>query len=198
LKAKAQATRQAVLDSATKAFARRGYARTSVEALLAATGMSKPTLYYYFKNKADLFRAILAFAYDETFRLMSEASAKGSSPEEKLVGVAEGLFGFAESHEDLMRLVLSTVFAANTELPPRSVDAAKRRRNFELVRKIVEDAQKAGEFKATYDAEELAQGIFGVLSYQIRAHLLDSSQAIDRRRAERIVALFLEGARRES
>ena len=197
MKAKAQATRQAVLDSATKAFAKRGYSSTSVEALLAATGLSKPTLYYYFKNKADLFRAILAFAYDESFRLMSEASVRGKTPEEKLIGVAEGLFQFAENHEDLMRLVLSTVFAANTELPPRSVDMAKRRRNFELVRQIVEDAQKAGEFKTTYAAEELAQGIFGVLSYQVRAHLLDPSQALDRKRAERIVALFLEGARTE-
>ncbi|MEY4386184.1 MAG: hypothetical protein RLY20_1467 [Verrucomicrobiota bacterium] len=168
-----------------------------MEELLAATGLSKPTLYYYFKHKADLFRAILAFAYDESFRLMNEASTRGKTPEEKLIGVAEGLFQFAESHEDLMRLVLSTVFAANTELPPRSVDMAKRRRNFELVRQIVEDAQQAGQFKTSYAAEELAQGIFGALSYQVRAHLLDPSQTLDRKRAERIVALFLEGARTE-
>jgi len=184
-----------VLESAIRAFGQRGYASTSVEAILKATGLSKPTLYYYFDSKAGLFRAILAFAYDETYRLMSEAAGQGKSAAERLVEVAEALFGFAKRHEDLMRLVLSTLFAASSELPPRCIDPSKRRRNFELVRQIVEDAQQAGEFKRVYNSIEIAQGIFGALSHQIRVHLLDSTQALDRPRAERIVALFLEGAR---
>jgi AcrR family transcriptional regulator len=184
-----------VLESAIRAFARRGYASTSVDAILEATGLSKPTLYYYFENKAGLFRAILAFAYDETFRLMSEASKKGSSAEQKLVNVAESLFVFAKAHEDLMRLVLSTLFAGASELPPRSIDLAKRRRNFELVLKIVEEAQKSGEFKTTYNSWEIAQAVFGAMSHQIRSHLIDPSEALDRNRAERIVTLFCAGAR---
>jgi len=187
-----------VLESAIRAFARRGYASTSVDSILEATGLSKPTLYYYFENKAGLFRAILAFAYDETFRLMSEAAAMARTAEERLVNVAEALFGFARTHDDLMRLVLTTLFAASSELPPRCIDLAKRRRNFKLVRKIVEEAQQAGEFKTTYNSTEIAQLIFGALSHQIRAHLIDSSEALDRKRAERIVALFCEGARSKS
>lgn len=184
-----------MLESAIRAFARRGYAGTSVDTILEATGLSKPTLYYYFENKAGLFRAILAFAYDETFRLMSEASTRARTAEKKLVNVAEALFVFAGAHEDLMRLVLATLFAAASELPPRAIDFAKRRRNFELVRKIVEEAQQAGEFKATYNSREMAMLVFGAISHQIRSHLIDSSQELDRKRAERIVALFLEGAR---
>lgn len=163
--------------------------------ILEATGLSKPTLYYYFENKAGLFRAILAFAYDETYRLISESAATARSAEQKLVNVAEALFVFAKAHEDLMRLVLATLFAASGELPPRCVDLARRRRNFELMRQIVEEAQQSGEFKRTYDAAEMAQVIFGAMSHQIRAHLIDSSEALDRNRAERIVALFCEGAR---
>ena len=183
------------MESAIRAFARRGYASTSVDAILEATGLSKPTLYYYFENKAGLFRAILAFAYDETFRLMSEATARAGKAEEKLVNAAEALFVFAKAHEDLMRLVLTTLFAASSELPPRSVDLTKRRRNFNLVRKIVEQAQEAGEFKTTYSSTEIAQLIFGAWSHQIRSHLIDPSEALDRKRAERTVALFCEGAR---
>jgi AcrR family transcriptional regulator len=198
VKSKSQNTRQAVLESAIRAFARRGYASTSVDAILEASGLSKPTLYYYFENKAGLFRAILAFAYDETFRLMNEAATRARTAEKKLVNVAEALFVFARAHEDLMRLVLTTLFAASSELPPRCIVLAKRRRNFELVHKIVEEAQQSGEFKATYDSTEMAQLIFGALSHQIRAHLLDTSEALDRKRAERIVAMFCEGARRKN
>jgi AcrR family transcriptional regulator len=62
--------REVVLESAIAAFARKGYAGTSVQDILQATHLSKPTLYYYFESKAGLFRAILDFAYDECFRLM--------------------------------------------------------------------------------------------------------------------------------
>jgi AcrR family transcriptional regulator len=197
-KPKSQATQQAVLEAAIKAFARRGYARTSVDAIAEATGLSKPTLYYYFENKADLFRAILAYAYDECYRLMSEAALGRDSAAAQLAEVAAALFGFVERHADLMRLVLSTVYAAPGELPPRCIDPAKRRRNFELVLQIVAGAQKAGELKAGYDSAEIAHGILGALSHQIRAHLLDPSEPLNRRRGERIVSLFLEGARAES
>lgn len=189
--------RQTVLESAINAFARRGYAGTSVEAILAATGLSRPTLYYYFGSKAGLYRAIVAFAYDESYRLMTGAGAGGGPCGNQLVAVARALFEFTRRHEDLMRLVLATVFAAPGELPPRCIDPAKRRRNFEFFRALLEGAQQAGEVTTDYNATELAYGIFGVLSYQIRAHLLDPSRVLDRKCAERTVALFLDGARNQ-
>src|SRR5439155_23246014 len=95
--------REAVLASAVKAFARRGYAGTSVQDILEATGLSKPTVYYYFESKAGLFRAIVAFAYDESFRLM-QAGMKGTTTcEQRLVEVAAALFDFANRHQDLTR-----------------------------------------------------------------------------------------------
>src|ERR1041384_6728469 len=180
--------RRAVLESAISAFARRGDGGTSVEEILKATGLSKPTLYYYFGSKAGLFRAIVAFAYDESFRLMAGAVAGGGPCRKQLVAVTRALFGFTRSHEDLMRLVLATVFATAGEMPPKCIDPAKRRRNFELVRGILEKAQQAGELTADYNSIELAHGIFGVLSHQIRTHLLDPARALDRQCAERTVA----------
>src|SRR6266478_1636350 len=100
--------RETVLASAVKAFARRGYAGTSVQDILDAAGLSKPTVYYYFESKAGLFRAILAFAYDESFRLM-QAGLKGkTSCEQRLVEVAAALFDFANQHQNLTRLVFAT------------------------------------------------------------------------------------------
>src|SRR5438045_8706459 len=119
--------RETVLASALKAFARRGYAGTSMQDILRATGLSKPTAYYYFVSKAGLFRAILAFAYDESFRLM-QAGLKGkTSCEQRLIEVASALFEFANQHQNLTRLVFATVFAAPEEIPENSIDAAKRR-----------------------------------------------------------------------
>ena len=188
--------RQLVLVSAIAEFAKKGYAGTSVQDILRATRLSKPTLYYYFKSKAGLFRAILDFAYDESFRLMQAGVEKRTRCEERLIEVAAAVFAFARNHQSLIRLVFATVFAAPEEIPPDSIDSTKRQRNFEFVLKIVRDGQRAGELDSRYDPVELTHGIFGAISHQTRTHLLEAQGPLDRRRAKRVVTLFLDGARK--
>ncbi|MGE0807848.1 MAG: TetR/AcrR family transcriptional regulator [Burkholderiaceae bacterium] len=47
--------REALLDSAYKLFAKRGYARTSVKQIAAGAKVSEANLYVYFKSKLDIF-----------------------------------------------------------------------------------------------------------------------------------------------
>lgn len=187
--------REAILGSAVAAFARQGYAGTSVEDILRATGLSKPTLYYYFGSKAGLFRAILDFAYDESFSLMQERVAGVTACDRRLVAVATAIFQFAERHQNLTRLVYATAFAAPGEIPKNAIDPAKRRRSFAFVLGLVRAGQKARVITSAYRAEEITHGIFGAISHQVRTHLLTPKGRLDPRRAERVVALFLDGAR---
>lgn len=189
--------RDAVLESAIAAFARKGYAATSVQDVLRASGLSKPTLYYYFESKAGLFRAILDFAYDECFRLMQESVTNVSGCDQRLAAVATAIFQFAERNQNLTRLVFATVFAAPEEIPKGCINLTKRRRNFEFVLAITSAGQKEGVIDPRYDKEEVTHGIFGAISHQVRTHLLMPKGKLDRRRAERVVALFLNGARRK-
>jgi len=189
--------RRKILNSAITTFARKGYAGTSVQDILRAVKLSKPTLYYYFENKAGLFGAILDFAFDESFRLAKEAAAEKKTAADKLVAVAVATFEFAENNKDLMRLVLSTVFAPRGELPPGCMGAAKRRCHRELILEIIRAAQKSGELDARYDANDLMHGIFGAISHRVRTHLLLAEGKLDRRRAQKLVALFLDGARQK-
>ncbi len=50
-----QETRGRILLAAASLFANKGYAGTAVREIVAAAGVTKPTLYYYFKNKEDLY-----------------------------------------------------------------------------------------------------------------------------------------------
>lgn len=49
-----EAKRQAVLSTAAQLFNERGYAATSLDDIAARLHVSKPTLYYYVKNKDDI------------------------------------------------------------------------------------------------------------------------------------------------
>ncbi|HEY2508617.1 MAG TPA: TetR/AcrR family transcriptional regulator [Streptosporangiaceae bacterium] len=54
-----QATRALLIDVATRLFASRGYDDTSIEMVLAESGVSRGSLYHHFPGKDALFQAVL-------------------------------------------------------------------------------------------------------------------------------------------
>ena len=57
--ARGQATRAHLIDVATRLFTERGYDGTSIEAVLAESGVSRGSLYHHFPCKEALFWAVL-------------------------------------------------------------------------------------------------------------------------------------------
>ena len=55
----AQATRQQLLQAAQRVFAEKGVSRTSLQDIAQAAGASRGAIYWHFKNKADLFNAMM-------------------------------------------------------------------------------------------------------------------------------------------
>ncbi len=58
-KEEALATRHQLLDAAELVFAQKGVSRTSLHDIAQAAGASRGAIYWHFKNKADLFNAML-------------------------------------------------------------------------------------------------------------------------------------------
>jgi AcrR family transcriptional regulator len=56
--ARSEATRRRLLKSARRLFAKRGYAAVGTNEIVAAAGTTRGGLYYHFKDKRDLFRAV--------------------------------------------------------------------------------------------------------------------------------------------
>src|SRR5215472_12910555 len=111
-------TRRHLLQAALKSFADRGYAATSIQDIVDAARVSKPVLYYYFPDKAGLFRALVERAHDERLRLMQAAAERKESVAEKLEEVITAVFEFSLENRELMRLAFATAFAAPGEAPP--------------------------------------------------------------------------------
>jgi TetR/AcrR family acrAB operon transcriptional repressor len=58
-KEEALATRHRLLDAAERVFAEKGVSRTSLHDIAQAAGVSRGAIYWHFKNKADLFNAMM-------------------------------------------------------------------------------------------------------------------------------------------
>jgi len=60
MRRKTDVTRQKIVDAAYECFWRSGFARTNVDRIAAQAGVTKRTLYSYYRSKDDLLAAVLA------------------------------------------------------------------------------------------------------------------------------------------
>lgn len=59
-KEEALETRDLILDTAERVFLERGVSRTSLEMIARAAGLTRGAIYWHFRNKADLFGAMMS------------------------------------------------------------------------------------------------------------------------------------------
>src|SRR5262245_27991517 len=188
------ATRQQILGAAFKRFAPAGYAATSVQDILSAASVTKPTLYYYFQNKAGLYQALIDRAHDERLRLMQEAAARADSLSEKLIEILAALFEFLQNNRELTRIAFVTLFASAGEIPSEIRYLDKCTRNYEFIHSLIKQGQAENVLTKQQSSDELAMAILGMLNIYVMGDVLRQNRKLDRPMAERIVALFLEGA----
>ena len=189
-------TRAHILRAALRSFARCGYAATSVRQIVDDARVSKPALYYYFADKAQLFQALADQAHDERYCLMQAAAERGRTVAEKLEKIVAAIFEFSLRNRELMRLAFATAFAASGESPNGVKCAEKGRRNYEFVRSLIAQGQASGELDRRFSVDDLAMGIYGQLNSYVMVRLLVPDCPLDRRTAKQIVRLFLQGAAR--
>src|ERR1051326_4801488 len=89
--------RDQILSAATRAFARTGFAATSLDDIAAEAGVSRVILYRHFESKTDLYRAVLVQA---CLRLQSVLG-----DDESAAGSVESLLDVAAEDPDAFRLL---------------------------------------------------------------------------------------------
>jgi AcrR family transcriptional regulator len=82
--AQGRATRGQLIEVATRLFADRGYEGTSIEAVLAAAGVSRGALYHHFEGKEALFTAVLLAISDRVTAEVTEAIRDCTDPVDAL------------------------------------------------------------------------------------------------------------------
>src|SRR4051794_10716993 len=141
--AKAEATRRGLLKAARKLFGRKGYASTSVDEVVRAAGVTKGALYHHFRDKDDLFKAVV-----EQVKVDVTATA------------AQSFFNDSDDDEPLQRLRRLCVAMIDASLDPavqrisivdaRAVFDAATRRDLDtryevsLLRGALRSAMRAG------------------------------------------------------
>ena len=187
-------TRRQILRAALRHFANGGYAATSVQQIVGTAKVSKPALYYHFRDKAALFQALVHEAHDERYRLLCEAAAPSQDIRRQLEDILTVLFEYFVGNRELMRISFATMFAAPGEVPENLRYAEKCERNFEFVHSLIKAAQKKGGLEKKFAARDMAFGFYGLVNSYLVSHLVMPGCRPDRQAAKSIVELFLTGA----
>ena len=70
--------RESILKTSATLFGEKGYTGVSIRDIAQACGLTNAALYYYFKNKDDLFLAVIQQNHQKTMESLAEAAqAKG-------------------------------------------------------------------------------------------------------------------------
>jgi AcrR family transcriptional regulator len=100
-------TRESLLAAARALFAAQGFDGTGTEQIVAEARVTRGALYHHFRDKADLFRAVMAVAAgDVATRLIDEQLA--ADAESPLTEIREGVSAFLDVcvGGDFQRIVL--------------------------------------------------------------------------------------------
>jgi TetR/AcrR family acrAB operon transcriptional repressor len=196
-KAEALVTRDRILDAAERVFSRRGASRPSLEDIAAAAGVTRGAIYWHFRNKADLFAAMLS---------------RVTLPMEEMVG---------RSGDDALTDPLGYIRRCMVTVLRKTTDDPQTRRVFEIVchkceyvdemarvrdryvemradclgelERGVRNAIRRGLLPAGVNARSAAVGLHALVDGLISNWLLEPKYFPLAREAERMVDQYLAG-----
>lgn len=159
--------RSAIVAAATRLFAQRGYAETSMRQIAETAGVSKAAIYYHFRDKDGLYRTLLDEAIDSLTAAMKRVLDDGPAPAQLARAVALHL-QFAAEHADLLRVLVAEELRTG-DRRRRLGNSIERHREEELAvfQTVLERGIARGEFKPV-DPVLSAQALAAVI------HILDT------------------------
>lgn len=137
--------RSLVLQAAEHLFGTRGYERTKIQDIAAASGLSLGTLYSVFDGKADLLEAIHDERLGELFMLAGRAMASDEPAATRLIEGNRIFIRWLTEHPDFLRIHLgNSAWASNPhEVSEGQVNAW--RRGIALVASVIQQAMDDGD-----------------------------------------------------
>ncbi len=193
-----------ILDEALSEFADKGYGRASLNTLVARLGISKGSIFQYFRDKPGLFSQVFDYAVDLVkghLRAVREAT-KGQDVFTRLEKSLLSGLELIEAHPRLFRLYLKIVFEGDIPFRGRLLQSI-RLFSRDYILELLEDGRQAGELRPGLDMDLAAFMVDALLERFLVARsieqmdadlgLFQADQATAQRRAHQLVQALRQG-----
>lgn len=146
-------------------FWKQGFDGTSYTDLMAATGMSKPTIYATFGDKIQLFRKAVVLYAEESTEVYEQALGQATAREavKACLNLARGLN--AETEEPQVCFLVQGALTGGADTQElRSELAALQRRATLLLRKRLEEGKRNGELPSSVNTRVMAEYFMSIVT----------------------------------
>ncbi|MCX7953869.1 MAG: TetR/AcrR family transcriptional regulator [Bacteroidales bacterium] len=137
--------KEQIIEVSSIMFAKYGYKKTTIEDIGTATGKGKTAIYYYFKNKEEIFKAIIEKEAEELENNIIKSVNNYKLPDEKLRA-------YIITRMQTMKNLSNFYTAIKTELYEHLPFINEIRKNvdekeFEIIKEILEEGKKLSFFE---------------------------------------------------
>ena len=153
--------RRQILDAAIRVFARQGFHACRVSDIANEAGVAYGLVYHYFNSKEQVLNELFVERWSLLLAAIEEVDSQPTPPREKLDAVAGFIIESYRHDPELMKVIIVEVTrAANsfgrTHLP-------EIRQAYDLIAKIVADAQRSGAFREDVDPNFASMWFYGAI-----------------------------------
>ena len=183
--------RQRLLEGAAELFTQKGYAGTTVREIVAAGGVTKPVLYYYFRNKEGIYLELMRQAFTRVDDLLKAALEDQGSATQKLLHLCDRVYSLFMENVKVARVMYSIYYGPQQGAPFFDFDAYHLK-FVEAIRRLIGEGIRKGEFRKGNPAE-MAWAIIGAINVAMEVHLGQTELELGREGLARVLKLIFTG-----
>ncbi len=184
-------SRTRLLRAATTLFAERGYAATSVREIVAAAGVTKPTLYDHFGSKEALYRDLLDGLFAEFESIVADSPDPDLDARETLRTICREIFSFVRQHVAAVRLFYAVHYG-----PPQGAPAVDVQRFIVRFREVTGDLVRRSAAPAKLRPEALCTAVTAieaVMSISMQLLLIEPERHFSPRDLDHLLDIVMDG-----
>lgn len=154
------ATRQAIIQAGTAAFAEHGLSGARISLIARAAGVANGTFYLHFRDKGELYAAIVAAMLQQLATQLEQSDATPLGGDEAERREIDAIVSFIEANEIVFRMLAATV---DTEAgrPVTRMFVARRMR-------ALEEGQRLGTVRTDIRTDLAAHAEIGMMISALR------------------------------
>lgn len=183
-----------IAQAAKTVFAERGYTRATLEDIAQRAGMSKATIYIYYKNKDDLFLQVVEELVNATTAATAQAATMPKAPLEKLARIVRDKMTFYEQERDFFRIYLNE--KQGLEVAPKDPHKRALRdmylQEVQVLDRVLHEGMEAGVLRQM-DSRRLAFFLREMISTVLVQRIQGKAKTSVDEDVEQLLDLFLHG-----
>jgi TetR/AcrR family transcriptional regulator, fatty acid metabolism regulator protein len=183
--------REAILRSAVKVFARKGYFNSKVADIAGDAGIADGTVYLYFKSKDEILHSIFDQAMEIFIAEGQREIADLTKPEDRLRRIAELHLERLGADRDLA-IVFQVELRGSIKFM-QEFSAAGFADYLDIIKKTIDDGQRSGAFRTDVKPIVAAKILYGALDEMVTNWILSKKKYDLSPMASQVLKTFLGG-----